>query len=1253
MDSKNILSRFNIPFMMFAIMLVTALSGIMTIILSQPTIAKQYQYNAMSVRDDYCYSAAAKNQQLTGFVGGAVTNGLINAVMNVPIYDWDQGDQANERTLAYRAYNVWPYVSFVGAGLRGPQKGLALGYAEKFDFKTQMVPSLPWMVDYIGRQLPVDVQNLARTAQGGGISPAPNLSPSGRVSDPYIANPFIYTQGAILDKNGMPRSPLATNLINGSMDLITGNGSIESVVGIDPNDPTGFLDPLVSQLSFNANLLSENDQLINGLLSGGGGLLSTLGGIGSQAANLDFAGLAQGIQSGQTASSLVDSINSLANATTDIETAVENFAGTIAGLPGISHATALPYSVDGTRDDENDLCYEDVSGRTGTLQSLEQMYAGPYRLDNVPQVPAYAFSMTANITSGLGSFIPYFNTSLLPVPGILYSIIMLADPVTAIKVVMEMAGVRYLSNNNRMSTSGFDFALGGSLNQKDMLDCFGKGTTRTLWMHDKLRFSDFDYTNLAFLPAITEWMFMYVIYDALGDLINKEEVSTPWASRFRYLSLTDVVMNTAIAAAIRAAGDAAISAASSSGGGAAAAPAIRAAVDTALQLPAVWMAYENYYAYVPLFNVDKRSVQLPERFKDRVIAYDDDNTQSSYRVSKTTDINLGAFLAADSNKGKGLNHSQFNPDVFLKLKEPYVLKESVNIGANERQLQDGTELDIDVSALKHGFAKGNTRISTEGDKYREDETRNGGPTFNDSRYGDGRSFTDARVYEIIMQPGVSPNAIDADRVEGDTKTYYDSIPVDSNGNPQAHVTRDTNPCEFLAQQLRDGDPGARTSSRTPGGSSNANKDIEGVPEISNQTAGTEGAPFTCEMLHEEPVRMTADDKEKELVSLNRKIPAETLPGTKYCYAVYFNKYTNDLKTQGEDWWDGSQHNYSDYNTPEDTTYLSRAHCVISGYRPSFQVRGGDLMVDGGIYTGTNTKEWLEGEEDSEGDKPKRTYGSWAEYGVLASGSIRNIASGGLYRTGLIPGQQDFGYLTFSNKRTDSRPDYGEFDAKLNDGFDDVAKQFTAMSGQATALNTSAPIYVDQLESGVYLVPDETTATVEMHDKGQPLDRNKSIIILVGRDATVNIADNITTPTHYASTAELSQVVFAPANNNRYRLNIQANVTQLDAWIVNPLGVLNTCTIPGVDVTSIENTPRGFDSPCHNELLVNGPVSAGQLVLRRSGGHDQDRDGLELRQSIPAETFNLRPDSYLWVANYVDDAGKKYITTNAIDLPPRY
>lgn len=1221
MNNKQLLGSLNLPFLIVTVILAVALASVAAMAVSRPAMAKVYPKHSMSVRDDRCYSAAARNNQLSGLFGQS-GQGLINAIMNVPIYDWDQGDQIDQRTAAYRAYNIMPMISFISAGLRGPQDGKVLDYAEKFNFTTQMLPSVPWMVQYLGRQLPQDIRNISTVATPSGGMPIHVMggNPSGRYDDPYIANPFIYMQGAIIDKNGLPKSPLAVNAISGVTDLMNGNGSIESVLGLQS------IGNLTNTIKYQSNLLTGNSELINGLTGGAGGLLSTMANMTRQVGSLDISGLENDIRSGKTGEELGTSIDKLNSGTRQLETMAENLLGAVANLPGISHATSMPYSVDGTRADEEDLCYEDMSGATTLLSSVEQAFGGPQSLKGiVPQVPSYAFSMQGSPFGGFGGL---GDMSIIPMPGVLYTIYMMADPSTFLLNALNALGINTRLSSNRTSVSGFDFVPGGSINGKEMLDCFGKGVTRTLWAHDQARLGHFEFINPQMVALLLPWNLL--------SLATMGFVSHP---PYTGMSMGDIMMNTAIAAAIRAAGVAA-DAAGAGGAG-------KIVADQALQLPAVWMAHEQYYAFVPLFNVNRRSIQLPERYRDRVIAYDDeDDPAPAAATSKTTDINLGAFLLAMTpDKARTLNNSQFNPDVFVKLKEPYVLKPKIEIGANPRQTLDGKELSIDISATKHGFAKGVTTSRVASNVYREDTSRPGGPTFNDSKYGDGRAFTSAKVYKIVLQPGVSPNAIDQFKVKQGTKQYYNSVDA-----PQ--INNAVNPCEFFAHQLSVGDGGAEPSARSTE-RNNANTSIPGVPSIENKPLedldGDSKPAFTCGQIADEEVRMRASETEQKLISLpNEKIPAEVAPGTKYCYAVFFDKYTNDLKTQGEKWWSGpnKQNNYNaNYSTPADPVFLSRAHCVVSAYKPSLQVRGGDLMVGHDIHTGINSKDYLAGTEGE-----KRTYGSWAEYGIFAGGDITNMASGGVYRMGLLPTEKDFGYLTFANKRkTDDKPDYGKYTESstgsrsvLDDGFGKVARQFTAMSGQATQL--ASPVKLSDL-NGVYKINNGAEVTIE----SGAIAPGRSVVILAGSGSTINIANDITIPTQYQSTADISQVVIAPATGDKYKINIKSNVRQVDAWLINPLGAINTCDIRP-DTMAVPYA--GPQSMCYqNPLTVNGPVSAGELILRRSGGKDQG-DEHTVAQSIPAENFNLRPDSYLWVANYVDNGNRKYVTTNTIDLPPR-
>ena len=162
---------------------------------------------------------------------------------------------------------------------------------------------------------------------------------------------------------------------------------------------------------------------------------------------------------------------------------------------------------------------------------------------------------------------------------------------------------------------------------------------------------------------------------------------------------------------------------------------------------------------------------------------------------------------------------------------------------------------------------------------------------------------------------------------------------------------------------------------------------------------------------------------------------------------------------------------------------------------------------------------------------------------------------------------------------------------------------------------------------------------------------------------LTIAENIELKKEYPTIDALAQVVIAPSSGQHgaYTIAVAPSTNRVDAWLLTPRGKLNTCLLPGSD-----QTPRGHDWACYNQLTVNGPVVAGQLYLRRSGGRDQNTESNgKAHQSTAAETFTLRPDAYLWAQHYTSTRGRstgsgdntaqpqRLITTSLQDLPPRF
>ena len=1131
-------SYVNVPLVAVFVVLSLSVSALVSLVSSTQTSAANYPYNPMSVRDDRCYSSINSVSRIAGLLGQP-NFGMVNAIMNAPVYDWDQGTGVTPANASYAMYNLFGAQRGVFNGLRGSLDGVSVGYAKDFNFRVSPMPNLQWMLKYMTLQLPNDAGKLAW------LTGAPNTvnTVDGSRGRPYIANPFIYTQSALIMPNGLPQFQAVTGPLSDLNSAAQGESSLESVFG---------LDALKNITNFNNYQLNGSSALINELFNGDTVSQGGLEGLINQGSNLMSAGLTD---------------------TRNFEATVETFIGDVMSLPGIRHLLASPaYQVRGDRPADN--CYESLTAPN--------------------QVPAYAFSM------------PGATTIPVTMPGWIFSIFTMLD-------------------GKGPSSSGMTMYLGGSINGKAMLDCYGRGVTPTVVGHDRYK--------------IRDWPATY-----------SEGLSTGALN----MSLFFLIQGAALAADIAAPGSGAT---------------IR---EVGMAIPAITTKFETYTSgFAFLFNIDQNSVVLPDHLRNRVVDY----RYTGGTQSKRSDINV-YYALGGLGHDQSQNGQQFNPDVYLKLYRPYIVEPAFSLGSTPRETLDGHYVDAQITTQKYGFSAGNTATSVGGSNYQPKPSSGGfpgdaaagGPTYdvNTSDRNAARSFTTAEVYKMVIKPGTLVNAIDAAKInEPEGEREGEGVEPFYSQKTAPAINQSVDSCSFFAQQLRTGDAGADPS-RLTSDNSNANNSLPNAPTIDNRALG-EDSNFTCGVVASKQLKMGQNDWTDGLYNELVEFTAETPPGTKVCFAVRYSNYTNDIKTRGNHWWDGRQNNYnSEYETPNDKTYLSRANCIISGYKPSLQVRGGDLMTNGGVYTGTNVKEFL---SSTATPREVRTYGSWVEYGIIAKDSVNQMASGGLYRIGMPPSYRNFGYLTFANENTSSGPEHGNYPGNsdeagdIDDGFERVTRQFTSMSEQAQIRQSvdsdgdGNPDAIDlaTLPSGVYRL----RGTQINLTASAPLPERRSLILLVdqlspGTVPAVNITGNIQIPVDYgegSSVSDISQVVIAPSSESgEYRLNIGHAASQVDAWLLNPNGTVNTC-YTGLPTAHVQNTPRA-GSMCNAPLTVNGPVSADNLLLRRDGGKDQSNTP-PIAQSIPGENFNLRPDAYIWAAHHVDAGGSKYITTNSVDLPPRY
>jgi len=263
------------------------------------------------------------------------------------------------------------------------------------------------------------------------------------------------------------------------------------------------------------------------------------------------------------------------------------------------------------------------------------------------------------------------------------------------------------------------------------------------------------------------------------------------------------------------------------------------------------------------------------------------------------------------------------------------------------------------------------------------------------------------------------------------------------------------------------------------------------------------------------------------------------------------------------------------------------------------------------------------------------FGSWVEYGIFAAGLIKGTASGSAFAgsTGLLDssaGICKYSTLSFANAGSSTCTNdtkKGEYDYSSLGSLSGVAASFPTVG--------STPLANSNLDN----LPGVYKATGGLIISGGNIKKGQWIVINAPSE-NITINGNITyTNDSLQNINEIPQVVII-ANN----INIADNVTQVDAWLIAK-GSLNTCS--STDGTNLAPAAKLDVGMCKQKLMVNGPVSAGRLYLRRTAG-----SGTGVASGDPAEVFNLRADAYLW-ATARANVNSKIQTVYTTELPPRF
>lgn len=314
---------------------------------------------------------------------------------------------------------------------------------------------------------------------------------------------------------------------------------------------------------------------------------------------------------------------------------------------------------------------------------------------------------------------------------------------------------------------------------------------------------------------------------------------------------------------------------------------------------------------------------------------------------------------------------------------------------------------------------------------------------------------------------------------------------------------------------------------------------------------------------------------------------------------------------------------NNFNGDNDGTTNLRAGtpaCFVIGKRPKIQIWGGDLRVGGDV-------------DVSQSLSNGNYYGSWDEYGSFIAKINRNnaFASGAALGGPNGASSNDpvqLNRLTFANKTSDGG--YGEFDnptlvypASQSAVYSNIVSNALQIpNGGAFRSNIGGL-------SGFYTVNGDATVSASSIPAGRT--------IVIQASGTVTVTGNITYPGNFRSISDIPQVIIVAK-----AINIKDTVTHIDAWLIAGVSGGNTGSI-----NTCYNVQDLTTSTCASPLVINGPVVSDTAKFRRTAGaNDANTAG------DPAETLNLRADSYLWEYNL---ASKHVVptTVQVTQLPPRY
>ncbi|MDB5180643.1 MAG: exported protein of unknown function [Candidatus Saccharibacteria bacterium] len=358
-----------------------------------------------------------------------------------------------------------------------------------------------------------------------------------------------------------------------------------------------------------------------------------------------------------------------------------------------------------------------------------------------------------------------------------------------------------------------------------------------------------------------------------------------------------------------------------------------------------------------------------------------------------------------------------------------------------------------------------------------------------------------------------------------------------------------------------------------------------------------------------------------------KVSEDLLVGSKICYALSVNPYTND---NALGYW-----------------YHSAPACVVVAKKPKVQVLGNDLMV--GRATSTNPAAVSKiVTSSSYSSNTGLYYGSWSEYAIIPSGTVAGMASGAMYVDGDANDLCRLSLLTISNAvssgsgSTCQEAQIGQY--AISSLAPNVSSRFPVPTAGAQIISSGTQNLFG-LAPGLVYTSNSPNLSI---NSSAAFGAGRWVVINAPKTTVTITSDLNYTPGSLSGLGSIPQIVIIAKN-----IIISDAVKNIDAWLIATGGasspgstaadgVINTCGAGGVTATTLPTSLQ-----CTEKLVINGPVMANHLLLRRTAG-----SGVGPNLGDPAEVFNLRGDAFIWATSYSPGNGR-LPTISSKELPPKF